>query len=170
MAGAFFIADTHFGDSAILRYENRPFQDAAEQERELLRRWNERVSPEDEVFHLGDFSCLPPEEDERLLAALHGKKILVMGNHDRHRTAEEWRRLGFAQAVEWPVLFAGFFLLSHEPLYVSENMPYANVFGHVHGNPAYRDASSRSFCASVERIGYAPVSFEEVREGIRNKE
>lgn len=75
----------------------------------------------------------------------------MLGNHDRHRTPAQWRSLGFAEAVPWPLVWEGFFLLSHEPLYVNRNMPYANVFGHVHGNPAYRDVSPRSVCVSVER-------------------
>jgi calcineurin-like phosphoesterase family protein len=42
-------------------------------------------------------------------------------------------------------------------------MPYANIFGHVHGNPAYKDYSSQSFCVSVERINYTPILFEDIR-------
>ncbi len=110
------------------------------------------------------------EEDQSLLSQLHGKKVLVLGNHDRHRSPEKWRSLGFAEAVPWPLVWEGFFLLSHEPLYVNRNMPYANVFGHVHGNPAYRDASCRSLCVSVERTGYAPLSAQELRERIRKRE
>lgn len=64
----------------------------------------------------------------------------------------------------------GFFLLSHEPLYVNRNMPYANVFGHVHGNPAYRDVSPRSVCVSVERTGFAPLSARELRERLQNEQ
>ena len=71
--------------------------------------------------------------------------------------------MGFEEAVPWPLVWAGFFLLSHEPLYINRTMPYAHVFGHVHVNPAYRDASARSVCVSVERTGFAPPSFEELR-------
>ena len=165
----YFIADTHFGDGNILRYENRPFATVEEMDQELVRRWNERVGQEDTVFHLGDFSARGEGEDQSLLSQLHGRKVLVLGNHDRHRSPEKWRSLGFAEAVPWPLMWEGFFLLSHEPLYVNRNMPYANVFGHVHGNPAYRDASCRSLCVSVERTGYAPLSAQELRERIRKE-
>lgn len=161
----FFIADTHFGDEKILRYENRPFESAEQMDEELARRWNRAVGPEDTVFHLGDFSAdLGAARDRELLGRLNGKKVLVLGNHDRHRTPEEWRGLGFAEAAPWPILFGGFFLLSHEPVYVNQNMPYANLYGHVHGNPSYRDASPQSVCVSAERTEYAPLSFERVRE------
>ncbi len=60
---AFFIADTHFGDGNILRYENRPFATVEEMDQELIRRWNEKVGEGDTVFHLGDFSAGGEEED-----------------------------------------------------------------------------------------------------------
>lgn len=164
----FFLADTHFGDETILRYENRPFASVEEMDREMMGRWNEKVGDEDTVFHLGDFSSLGEEGDRELLSKLYGKKVLVLGNHDRHRSPEEWRALGFAEAVSWPVVWESFYMLSHEPLYVNRNMPYANVFGHVHGNPAYRDASPHSVCVSVERTDYAPLSFEELRHRLQN--
>lgn len=166
----FFLADTHFGDENILRYENRPFASVEEMDRELIRRWTQRVGPEDTVFHLGDFSAWGPEKDREVLSLLPGKKVLVLGNHDRHRSPEEWRQLGFQEAVPWPLLCEGFFLLSHEPLYMNRNMPYANLYGHVHGNPSYRNVSSHSVCVSVERIGYSPISLEEIRQKLREEQ
>ena len=82
----FFLADTHFGDGNILRYENRPFATVEEMDRELIRRWNEKVGAGDTVFHLGDFSARGEEEDRAILSQLAGEKVLVLGNHDRHRT------------------------------------------------------------------------------------
>lgn len=58
----------------------------------------------------------------------------------------------------------GFFMLSHEPMYINSYTPYANIFGHVHGNPMYRDKSGHSFCACVERTGYRPVSFDMIKK------
>lgn len=160
----YFIADTHFGDERILRYENRPFASAEEMDKRLTNNWNRMVMPEDTVFFLGDFSCCGAERDRELLSALQGRKILIMGNHDRHRDSETWRNLGFAECVEWPILYREFYILSHEPVYLNENMPYANFYGHVHNNPSYRDVSRQSFCLSAERIDYAPVTFEEICE------
>ena len=94
----------------------------------------------------------------------------MLGNHDLHRSPQQWRDLGFEEAVPWPILWEGFFLLSHQPLYVNVNMPYANVYGHVHGSPTYRDASSHSVCVSAERIGFAPLSQEELRARIQESQ
>ncbi len=48
----------------------------------MILAWNETVLPEDEVYYLGDFamkSFLVP----KILPRLHGRKYLIMGNHDR---------------------------------------------------------------------------------------
>lgn len=93
----FFLADTHFGDGNILRYENRPFATVEEMDRELIRRWNEKVGAGDTVFHLGDFSARGEEEDRAILSQLAGEKVLVLGNHDRHRTPAQWALLGLCR-------------------------------------------------------------------------
>lgn len=163
----FFIADLHFGDERIIRYENRPFASAEEMDRQLILNWNGTVAREDTVFVLGDFSCHDEKADRELLKELSGRKILIMGNHDRHRSARQWRDLGFGECVEWPVVYGEFYILSHEPVYLNANMPYANLYGHVHNNPSYRDVSGQSFCVSAERIGYTPLDFEEICERMK---
>ena len=66
-----------------------------------------------------------------------------------------------------PVLYKNFWILSHDAIYVNRNMPYANLFGHVHNNPIIKDYSSQHFCISVERISYTPISFEEIVKKVK---
>lgn len=167
MANTFFIADTHFGHSAIIAYECRPFADAAEMDAQLIQNWNGVVAAQDCVWMLGDFALAPAARVQEILRALHGRKSLVMGNHDRGHSISWWLDAGFEWVTPYPVLFEDMLLLSHEPLYVNANMPYVNVFGHVHGNPAYKDVSGQHFCVSGERIGYTPVALEQVKTAIQ---
>ena len=155
----FFIADTHFGEDTLLRYENRPFADTAVMDAELIRRWNSVVDDGDEVWVLGDFGAAGAEA--AVLARLCGRKYLVKGNHDTE-SSEYYRSAGFAEVYDMPVLYRDFFILSHAPLYVSENMPYANLFGHVHASPVYRNFSAHHFCVCVERTDYTPLTLEEI--------
>lgn len=159
MKKIYFIADTHFGDERILRYENRPFKSVDEMNSEIIKRWNECVQDEDTVYLLGDVG------DEAFVKDLSGKKFLVKGNHDT-KSNEFYRNSFFCEVYDLPVIFENFWLLSHEPLYVCENMPYANIFGHVHKNPIYKDFSHQSFCVSVERINYTPISFEAIKKAV----
>lgn len=167
MAGkTFFIADTHFGHEAIIRYENRPFENIEEQEKQLIKNWNETVDAEDTVYVLGDFAASESKEEvSRLCNRLNGKKILVLGNHDT-QSPGWYRQCGFDEASAWPIVVEGFWILSHEPLYINENMPYANIYGHVHANPTYNNFSRQSICVCVERIDYRPITFDEIRKKV----
>ena len=46
----FFIADTHFGHSAIIDLCHRPFKCAEEMDGYMIERWNKKVSPDDTVY------------------------------------------------------------------------------------------------------------------------
>ena len=140
MKRIYFIADTHFGDDRIRRYENRPFQTVAEMDFELIRRWNDTVSNEDTVYVLGDFGADGYEAE--VLSKLNGTKLLVKGNHDG-KSNEEYRQSGFKEVYDHPIIIDGFWILSHDLLYVNENMPYANLFGHVHNSPIIKDCSKQ---------------------------
>lgn len=163
-ARVFFIADHHFGDEDIRLYEERPFESTEEMDLEMVRRWNSVVRQEDLVWHLGDFCAAGPERCRQLLGLLNGRKRLVMGNHDRHLSPTQWREAGFEECYDLPVIYKGFFLLSHEPLYTCRSMPYANLFGHVHGAPSFASISPRSACVCVERLGYTPALLDELQE------
>ncbi len=161
----YLIADTHFGDAAILRYESRPFQSVEEMDEAIIRNWNSTVKEGDTVFVLGDFSAYALPKTADICQRLNGHKYLIMGNHDT-ASESDYLACGFAHVSRHPIIYENFWMLSHEPLYINRNMPYANIFGHVHDNPMYRTDSPQSFCACVERIGYTPIGFSEVRQRI----
>ena len=159
----FFIADLHFSDMNIIRYENRPFCSVTQMNKTLIRNWNSVVTQKDIVYVLGDFGA--EKEESILLSELFGKKYLVKGNHDTN-TNEYYRKAGFSEVYDMPVIYQQFWILSHEPLYINVNMPYANLFGHIHQSPLFKDYSRHHFCVSAERIDYTPVTMEEIRKKI----
>jgi calcineurin-like phosphoesterase family protein len=163
MGKVYFIADTHFGDERILKYENRPFENVEQMDLELISNWNRKVSTEDTVYLLGDFGAEGREAE--ILAKLNGKKYLIKGNHDT-KSNEEYRRFGFFEVYDHPIIIEGFWVLSHDALYVNDNMPYANLFGHVHASPIIKDYSKQHYCVCVERIGYTPIDFETIKKTV----
>ena len=88
MGKIFYIADTHFGHKNILHYDNRPFFDTAEMEREMVSRWNAAVNWDDTVYILGDFSWSKERDWIPLLHKLNGCKVLIRGNHDPSKFSE----------------------------------------------------------------------------------
>ena len=160
----YFIADTHFGDDNIRRYENRPFCSVNEMDTALIKNWNITVSQDDTIYVLGDFGADGTEKE--FLSKLNGTKYLIKGNHDV-KSNEYYRDAGFKEGYALPVLFKNFWILSHDAIYVNRNMPYANLFGHVHNNPIVKDYSSQHFCVSVERTNYTPILFEEIAKKVK---
>lgn len=78
----YYISDTHFGHDNILRFDNRPFVNTDDMEREIVRRWNSRVKATDTVYIIGDFCWRLEKEWIRILDLLNGQKVLIQGNHD----------------------------------------------------------------------------------------
>ena len=162
----YFIADTHFSEENIMRYENRPFANVTEMNDELLVRWNGVVNQDDQVYILGDFGA--DGQERYILNQLNGKKYLIKGNHDV-KPNQYYRDSGFEEVYDHPIIIKNFWILSHEPLYMNRNMPYANLFGHVHDSPIIKTCSGYHYCVSVERINYTPISFEDVILAVQNK-
>ena len=77
----FFIADTHFGHKNVLKLCNRPFETIEQMNETFIENWNRRVTGRDSIYVIGDlfFRC---EDPESILRRLHGKKHLIVGNHD----------------------------------------------------------------------------------------
>ncbi len=161
----YFIADTHFSEKAIMQYENRPFESIEEMDKEMVSRWNHIVKKEDSVYLLGDLGA--DGKEASVLSQLNGDKYLVKGNHDT-KSNQYYRDAGFCEVYDFPIIFKDFWILSHQPLYVNTNMPYANLFGHVHGSPIFSTFSKQHYCVSVERIQYTPISFEEIVTTIKS--
>lgn len=160
----FFIADTHFGDSNILNYENRPFKNTSDMDKTIINNWNSVVKNTDSVYVVGDFGA--KKQENQILEHLNGKKFLIKGNHDIESN-NYYRKAGFLEVYDKPIILNEFWIISHKPLYMNINMPYANIFGHIHNSPLFKDFSSHHYCVSVERINYTPISFEKIIEKMK---
>lgn len=181
----FVTADTHFGHARISELAGRPFDDVAAMDAELVRRWNETVSPDAVVLHLGDVALGPIEQSLALTSRLHGRRYLIPGNHDRVSSATQTKRaierfLPLYEAAGWMVLpeilrgerHGRLLLASHYPYRgdsqeverhqrhrpIDEGLPL--IHGHTHARD--RGADGRQFHVGVDAFGYAPIPFETV--------
>lgn len=156
-------SDTHFGHKNILVYEAaaRPFANRDEMNEAMIERWNEKVGPNDVVFHLGDFAFSTPNRIRGITERLNGRKILLLGNHDRVRKFD-WEHLGFDLVLKHPFIMDDKFIFSHEPL---EEIPDGkiNVYGHVHGSSYFNTLDRNRICVCVERWNCAPIEYEFIK-------
>jgi calcineurin-like phosphoesterase family protein len=84
------VSDTHFGHANIIpwcearqRWNPKIGGSGVEKmDDELIERWNSVVGEDDTVIHYGDFSWRGTAESLKIIEALNGKKIFLIGNHD----------------------------------------------------------------------------------------
>jgi calcineurin-like phosphoesterase family protein len=174
MRNIWVTSDTHFSHENIIKYCDRPFDNAAAMDEALIDYWNEVVKPGDLVYHLGDV-CFGDykEVHNKIWTRLNGKKRIVVGNHD---DIPFLVKLGFAQKIVMWRMFPEFGLLfTHVPVDPSglkifvgesenkcgtEQKRFRNVHGHIHQNPS---PTPDHYNVCVEQTNYRPVNIEELR-------
>ena len=150
----FVISDTHFNHAGIIRFCNRPFKDVDEMTEVLVSNWNNVVSDEDIVYHLGDVYFGSSSKADVILSRLEGKKHLILGNHDHGKcpvlnkhfeTIEMWKQIGY-------------FVLTHTPIHPDsweiKNQDMINLYGHTH---LLKMPGDNYINVCVENTNYAPV-------------
>ena len=180
MPSVWLVSDTHFGHAGVCRFTRndgvtklRPWDDPQEMDEAMIAAWNDRVRPNDKVYHLGDVvinrRCLST------LARLNGDKVLIRGNHDIFRD-DEYRQY-FRELRAYHVMNG--MILSHIPLHEASLGRFGtNIHGHLHSNrvlkPRGVDARTgetlysdevdvRYHCVCVEQTpDFAPILFEDV--------
>lgn len=166
----FLVSDTHFGHRGVTQFlradgtKLRPWDTIEEMDEALVTYWNETVSENDKVYHLGDFVI-----NRRALSIgskLNGKKCLIKGNHDIFRLSEYAEY--FYDIRAYHVLSN--MILSHVPVHESQLDRFgANVHGHLHSNRvklADGSIDERYKCVCVEQTNFRPILLDEVRSWV----
>lgn len=69
----YFTADLHFYHEKIIKHTKRPFHSVEEMNKILIKKWNDKISCDDEVYILGDFTLKGAETASAILYSLKGK-------------------------------------------------------------------------------------------------
>jgi len=186
MPSVFLVSDTHFGHEktcSVFKREDgsplRPFKNAEEMDEEMVRRWNERVRPNDKVYHLGD--VVINRKALNVLYRLNGDKVLIRGNHDIFKLSDYTEH--FRDIRGYHVMNG--MILSHIPISEDSLARFgANIHGHLHANRVKKargvDAKTgrtlysdeidpRYHCVCVEQTDFTPILFEDVIARIKEE-
>ncbi len=161
-------ADTHFGHKKILEYNNRPFISIEDMDRCIINNINEKVKPNDILWHLGDFSFGKQEHYRKLIKCRTVN--LLRGNHDFQASQKRLREL-FNSVNDIYVLKddLGTFVMCHYSFFVWPHKHHGafNLYGHSHGKLDNPDPMSMDI--GVDTNGYKPYALSEVKEILRKR-
>ena len=158
----FFTSDTHFGHEPILRLGNRPFDTIEAWDEAMINFWNERVGPDDTVYHLGDFCYRNKKPLAEYRRALNGTIHLIIGNHDT--LSEEDTALFASTSLISEINVNGrLIILCHYPMREWNRCWRGSwhLFGHVHGRLNHAP-HGYSHDVGVDANDYRPMSFEDI--------
>lgn len=150
-----FISDTHFSHTNIIRYTGRPFETVEEMNRCLIKNWNDCIDADDQVFFLGDFGLGDVDHLHSICSQLKGHKICIRGNHDRN--ANHMMRVGFSIVLESAFLKIGQHTVELIHVPSNEKPAHFQLHGHVHEKrPSKIISNQLNLC--VEVWDYKPVA------------
>lgn len=152
-------SDLHFNHKNILHTCRPQFKNIGEHDEYIIQKYNSVVAKDDLVYLLGDIGFSSLKNLFPLVQRLNGRKILIVGNHDK-LTDGEYRKMGFIDVVRHPVYFSKNIILSHCPLRECLDNPWViNVHGHIHNGkltlPNYINAN-------VENHGFLPLDLKKI--------
>lgn len=174
-----FTSDCHFYHENIIKYCNRPFNNAEEMNEVLIKNWNELVKPDDDVIIAGDMihsGNLDLVYD--ILDKLNGSKWLTFGNHCYQNKFERdeickkfnhhcWDAMDIQ--VKDSELEDGLMKI-HIQHYPCEfwTRGAIHLYGHVHSGPLSTGSEVCKFNPMRYDIGvdnndFKPISYEEIK-------
>ncbi|MDO4328641.1 MAG: metallophosphoesterase [Lachnospiraceae bacterium] len=167
----YFTSDQHF-----FYRKGRPhigdmeFPDAERKNQYLIKRWNETIKPEDQVYILGDFSDGNGPDTAAVLKQLKGEKYLIIGNNDHYLEDPSFEPSLFVWCRQYHELWyrEEKYVLFHFPIEVWSGCRKnrIHVHGHTHGRQAV-PAPIRRYEVGVDAHDGRPVSIEQVWEAVK---
>jgi calcineurin-like phosphoesterase family protein len=154
-------ADNHFCHRNILVHCSRAFTSVEEMDETMVRRWNEVVGQDDEVWHLGDFSLGRSEVVAKFLARLNGRVHLIWGNHD----SEQVRRMPqWASSQPYAEIKVDntYLVLFHYAMRTWNRIGRGaiHLYGHSHNK---LPGDSQSLDVGVDAWDFRPVSLAQIK-------
>ena len=155
MENFFITSDTHLSHTNLIYYSGRPYEPTEEglkqMNEDLLKPFNE-LPKGSTILNLGDICMNDKVSFQELKAYIdrmreNDKHLwIVLGNHDRDTMpyhighnydspVDFFTALGFEKVFEYPFIYKGKYIFSHEPVYLKPGSNFYNIHGHTHQFP-----------------------------------
>lgn len=170
----YFTSDTHF--FYMPKSRKKLFSDYNDMHNHLVYKWNEKISKEDDIYIIGDFSNESGYlKTSELLKSLNGNKYLIKGNNDKFAENLRFDKTLFKFIKDYYVLDIHNYsktikkaVLFHYPILEWEGY-YNNtilIHGHWHKDKKYHNMA---FNAACDIHDFNPLSINEILEMVMNE-
>lgn len=145
LAKIYFTSDWHIGHANVLQFDQRPFRDMDHMNRVLVNNYNSTVGDNDTVYFLGDMGLGNSESLTKVVKELKGKKILILGNHDKG--IQSMTRIGFLAVMYSSSLVIANQLvtMTHCPLRGVWREDASKMNGYVEGDNWHKEHKHKNF-------------------------
>lgn len=165
-----YISDLHFGHTNVIAFDKRPYKDRDEMDSDMIRRWNEKVADDDQVYILGDVCYHTKNTADWYLKQLKGHKHLIVGNHDGLLLENEkaLKCLESVDKMRHVTDGENEICLCHYPLaeWNKESYGSYHIYGHIHAKKdevyMFMKTKPHALNAAACINNYAPASFDEL--------
>lgn len=172
----FFTSDLHIGHDKDFLYQKRGFINITEHDTQIIKNWNSIITPEDNVYILGDL-CMSSNEAEwnRVFYNLNGHLFFIRGNHDTDNKIityiNAWNitNLGFVYIYKYNKKKQ--FYLSHYPTMVGNKDNkyfFWNLSGHTHNKNKFQYGEKQIYNVALDAHNMFPISIEDIIKDIDN--
>jgi calcineurin-like phosphoesterase family protein len=156
----FITSDIHFGHKNIMSFcpvtRARFNGDVDYMNEQIIREWNQKVTPHDHTYILGDVSFTNVEKTVGFMNRLNGTKTLIKGNHDAKLVKTKEFRDCFVDVMDYHSINVNGvkIVMFHYPISEWDQMHRGAVHfhGHVHGGPTGLEGS-RAFDVGMDATG-----------------
>lgn len=170
----FVTSDLHFCHDREFVWGARGYANVNEMNEAQVRKWNEVVTDEDEVWVLGDLMLGDFEQGLSYLKQLKGKIHVCLGNHDTAKREQAYRDLGWDVQLCARMKYKKIsFYLSHYPT-ITHNIDekelwqvVVNLCGHTHQTANFYHDDPWMYHVGVDSHDGYPVSMDQVLADIR---
>ena len=170
----FVTSDLHFCHDREFIWGARGYADVNEMNEAQVRKGNEIVTDEDEVWVLGDLMLGDSEQGLSYLKQLKGKIHVCLGNHDTSKREKAYRDLGWDVQLCARMKYKKIsFYLSHYPT-ITHNIDekelwqvVVNLYGHTHQTANFYHDDPWMYHVGVDSHDGYPVSMDQVLADIR---
>lgn len=162
----FFTADTHFFHEPMV--VRRGLRNVEHMNAVLINAWNTRVTSNDVVYFLGDFSFGKALQTETIWPELQGQIRFIRGNHDTKLKLPSYvQELKLIHELHKSKPSEGVdAVMCHYALETWNKMHYNSymLHGHSHGSLADQPTRRRMDVGVDTREDFAPWSLDEINE------